>query len=79
MCGAAGRIGATLVNQKADQTIHRRIIRAADQCRHLSLLRDEAGQDKPVQMMGERGCGERQLPYNCPTGSPASPALTSDR
>ena len=50
--GASG-LDATLVNQKPDQAIHRVTVSAADECRYLTLLRDQISQDQSMQMMGE--------------------------
>ena len=55
---AAHGIGAAFVGQKAEQRVHRRIIRPADQRRRLPLLRHQPGQDQPVQMMRQRRGGD---------------------
>lgn len=52
--GGAFCVDAAFGDQEFDQAVHRRIIGAADQCRHLTFLADQARQDQAMQMMGER-------------------------
>lgn len=40
--------------EEADQGVHSRIDRPADQCRGLAFLGDQTGLDQTVEMMGER-------------------------
>ena len=58
---SAADIDATFVDEKADKAVHRGIMSAADQRRHLSLLRDKSAQDQPMQMMRKRGCREAKF------------------
>jgi hypothetical protein len=61
LASRAGGIDATLIDQKADEAVHRGIVGAADQRRHPALLRDESGQDQPMQMMRKRGGREAEF------------------
>jgi hypothetical protein len=59
--GNALCVDAAFVDQEPDQAIHRRIIGAADQRRHLTFLADQTRQDQAVQMMGERRSRDAQF------------------
>ena len=74
-------IHAAFVGEKAQQRVHRRIIRPADERRRLPLLRHQPGQDQPVQMMRQRRGGDPQLLLQpCrPAGRHGPPARGSDR
>jgi hypothetical protein len=60
---AASGIGATFVGKKTKKIVHHGVIGTADQRRCLAFLGDQAGQDKPVEMMrqGRRSDAERLL------------------
>ena len=51
ICHGASSIDAALLDKKADQFIHRRIVGTADQRCGLSFLPDQAGENQPVQMV----------------------------
>ena len=54
-------IDAALVDQKADQAVHRGIVGAAKERRRLTLLRDQTREDQPMKMVGKRRSRDPEL------------------
>src|ERR1700722_14830564 len=57
-CRGASRVDTALIHQESDQTIHRRIVGAADQRRGVTLLSDQARQNQPVQVVRQGRSGD---------------------
>ena len=74
-----GSVDAAFIHQKTDEIVHRGVIGPADQGRCLTLLRDQPGQDQPMQMVDRVEAAIPSFSCRLPTGNPPSPARTSVR
>ena len=58
----AAAICTTFVGEVPDQGVHRRIVCAANERRRLTFLRNQPGVEQAMQVMGEGGRRDPELP-----------------